>query len=331
VIALRDLARYVDPDVVPANPWGVIEDRKALLSSGRDGSNARPAGSDDELRGWLSSMLVHHRYTPAEAGAALRLTADEVEAAAKRLGVTTTPADGPRPRALAYPGGRHPRIGFLDGAIRPRRETKVSLFAPWADGGYAVADVPEAVWHDAPSGGRELLFLAHTHVPTVWDRQGQTLPPLEWATLPDGSLESSRTLPNKVTLTSRVTPGRDGTRMEFRVTNGSAEPLTGLDVQMCVMLKGLSGFELLSNENKLFQAPFAAAHDANGRRWVITAWEGCRRTWGNPPCPCLHSDPRVPDCPPGASRSVRGWVSFYEGSDIQAELKRLEGRAFVGG
>ena len=28
VIALRDLARYVDPDVVPADPWGVIEERK---------------------------------------------------------------------------------------------------------------------------------------------------------------------------------------------------------------------------------------------------------------------------------------------------------------
>ena len=43
VIALRDLARYVDPTIVPSNPWGVIEDRTGLLSSGRDGSNARPA------------------------------------------------------------------------------------------------------------------------------------------------------------------------------------------------------------------------------------------------------------------------------------------------
>ena len=187
-------------------------------------------------------MLIHHRYTPTEAGAALGLTADEVNAAAKRLGITTNLPNGPRPRVLPYPGGRHPRIGFLDGAIRPRRETKVSIFAPWADGGYAVADVPEAVWHDTPSGRRKLLYLAHTHVPTLWDEQGLSLPPLEWATTPDGSFEVSRTLPNKVTLTSRVTPGRDGTRMEFRVTNGSNRALTGLDVQMCVMLKGLDGF-----------------------------------------------------------------------------------------
>jgi peptidoglycan/xylan/chitin deacetylase (PgdA/CDA1 family) len=331
VIAMRDLSRYVDPTVVPSEPWGVIEDRRRLVSTGRDGSNARPAGSDADLRGWLTSMLVHHRYTSAEAGAALGLTADDVDAAAKRLGVTAELLNEPRPRVLPYPGGRHPRVGFLDGAIRPQRETKISLFAPWIDGGYAVADVPEAVWHDTPSGARKLLYLAHTHVPTLWDELGQTLPPLEWATTSDGSFEVSRTLPNKVILTSRVTPGQDGARMEFRVTNGSTATLTGLDVQMCVMLKGLDGFGLPSNDNKLFQPPFAAAHDASGGRWVITAWEGCKRAWGNASCPCLHSDPRVPDCPSGESRSVRGWASFFEGPDIQAELKRLAGVAFIGG
>ncbi len=331
VIALRDLARYVNPAVVPSDPWGVIADRKRLLGSGRDGANARPARSEEDLRDWLTSMLVHHRYTPTEAGAALGLTAGEVTAAVKRLGIKTEQPPEARPLVLPYPGGRHPRIGFLDGAIRPQRETKASLFAPWADGGYAVADVPEAAWHNTPAGQRKLLYLAHTHVPTLWDEQGQTLAPLEWTRNPDGSLELSRALPNKVTLTSRVLPGRDGTRMQFRVTNGSTATLTGLDIQMCVMLKGLSGFELLSNENKVFQSPFAAAHDASGRRWIITAWEGCKRAWGNAPCPCLHSDPRVPDCPPGESRSVRGWVSFYEGTDIQAELTRLAGVAFGGG
>ena len=116
--------------------------------------------------------------------------------------------------------------------------------------------------------------------------------------------------------------------MTFRVTNGSSELLSGLDVQMCVMLKSLKGFEALSNENKVFASPFAAARDASGRRWIITAWEPCKRAWGNAPCPCLHSDPKVPDCPPGESREVHGWVSFYEGTDIQGELKRLASLAF---
>ncbi len=33
VIALRDLSRYVDKKIVPANPWGVIEDRQRQLAS----------------------------------------------------------------------------------------------------------------------------------------------------------------------------------------------------------------------------------------------------------------------------------------------------------
>jgi hypothetical protein len=39
---------------------------------------------------------------------------------------------------------------------------------------------------------------------------------------------------------------------------------------MCVMLKALQGFEQRTNENKRFQTPFAVAHDATGRRWIIT-------------------------------------------------------------
>jgi hypothetical protein len=50
VIALRDLARFVDPSVVPSNPWRVIEDRKGLLSYGRDAPNDRPARSSTGAR-----------------------------------------------------------------------------------------------------------------------------------------------------------------------------------------------------------------------------------------------------------------------------------------
>jgi hypothetical protein len=193
----------------------------------------------------LDNALVRHRFTAAEAGAALGLAADEVTAAATRLGIDPLKRPGPKPGdpllVLPYPGGRHPRTGFRDGAIRPQRETKASVFAPWADGGYAVADVPEAVWFEPAPKKPELLYLAHTHVPTTWDRQKVTLDPLEWTRNKDGSLTLERRLPNKVTLASKVVPGRDGVRMEFRVTNGTDQRLTGLRVQMCVMLAGLTG------------------------------------------------------------------------------------------
>jgi hypothetical protein len=305
--------------------------REPMTDTPREGDNARPAKDDAELRYWLENALVYHRFTSAEAGAALGLTADDVTAAAKKLGIDPARRPDRKPAdpllVLPYPGGRHPRIGFRDGAVRPQRETKASVFAPWADGGYVVADVPEAVWFE-PAGKPELLYLAHTHVPTVWDRQKVTLDPLEWTRHKDGSLSLERTLPNKVTLASKVVPGKDGVRMEFRVTNGSDQRLTGLRVQMCVMLAGLSGFEKQTNDNKVFASPFAACRDAAGKRWVITGWERCGRAWGNPPCPCLHADPVVEDCPPGQSRRVRGWLSFFEGADVDAELKRLKAVAF---
>jgi peptidoglycan/xylan/chitin deacetylase (PgdA/CDA1 family) len=332
VIAMRDLAKYVDSEIVPNDPFGVIEDRKKLIASKREGTNARPAKSDDDLRYWLENMLVHHRFTPTEAGAALGLTAEMVASETKRLGID--PQNRPERKSsdplqvLPYPGGRHPRVGFRDGAIRPQRETKASVFAPWMNGGYAVADVPEAVWFEPVAKKPELLYLAHTHVPTTWDRQNVTLESMDWARNRDGSLSLERRLPNKVNLKSTVIPGRDGVRMTFQVTNDSDKTLTGLRVQMCVMLAGLTGFEKRTNENKIFASPFAACRDDTGKRWIITGWERCGRAWGNPPCPCLHADPVVENCPPGQSRMVRGWLSFYEGTDLNAEITRLKPIAF---
>src|SRR2546421_7976864 len=144
-------------------------------------------------------------------------TADEVMAAAKRLGIDPAKENERGDRSplliLPCPGGRHPRIGFLDGAIRPQRETKVSVFAPWKDGGYAVVDVPEAIWWDNDRK-RELLYLAHVHVPTTWDRLGKRLGPLEWQRKDNGVLVSERRLPNGVRFGATVTPLKDGVKME---------------------------------------------------------------------------------------------------------------------
>ena len=58
---------------------------------------------------------------------------------------------------------------------------------------------------------------------------------------------------------------------------------------------------------------------------MITAWTPNHRTWGNAPCPCLHSDPKFPDCAPGETQRLKGWLSFYEGEDVQAEFRRIDG------
>jgi hypothetical protein len=286
--------------------------------------NARRPTDQGELQFWLDNMLVHHRYSMAEVTAATGLSSAEITDARQRSKIDPSakphrPADAPL-LVLPYPGGRHPRIGFLEGAVNPQRETKLSVFAPWADGGYAVADTPEAIWMQTDV--RELLYLAHTHVPTHWTKLGVTLPRLEWRKTDDG-WQVERTLPNKVAFGARARPTPDHVRMEMWLSNGTDKRLQGLVVQNCVMLKGLSGFEQQTNDNKLFRQPYVACHNADKSRWIITAWQPCQRAWGNAPCPCLHSDPKFPDCEPGQTVRLRGWLSFYEGVDIDGELARI--------
>ena len=202
----------------------------------------------------------------------------------------------------------------------PQRETKVSVFTPWDDGGYVVVDVPEAIFSNLG-----LTYLAHTHIPTLWDLQGLSLPRLEWQRRADGSFASERTLPNGIAFGANVRPTTTEVRMDLWLRNGTKAKLTGLRVQNCVMLGYAPGFAAQTNTNKVFQPPYAAVRSEDGRRWVITAWEPVQRCWGNEQCPCLHSDPQFPDCEPGATQHLRGWLSFYEGTEIEAEFQRIEG------
>jgi hypothetical protein len=112
--------------------------------------------------------------------------------------------------------------------------------------------------------------------------------------------------------------------MEMWLTNGTVETLSDLRVQNCVMLKGADGFKAQTNDNKVISNPYVACRSEDGRRWVITAWEPINRPWANPPCPCLHSDPKFPDCPAGQTVRSWGWLSFYEGTDLDAELRRID-------
>ncbi len=282
----------------------------------------RPARSDAELRAWLENMIWYHHFTVSEAGSVLGLKEEEVQAALKKFQISAAtrpkrPMDAPL-LVLPYPGGRHPRIGFLDGAIRPQRETKVSVFTPWDEASYVVVDVPEAIWSNLG-----LTYLAHTHVPTIWTKQKIDLPRQEWVKRGDGSLVSERRLPNGIVFGARVIPTREAVRMELWLTNGTREKLSDLRVQNCVMLKGAAGFEQQNNDNKVMHSPYATCRSRDGKRWIITAWDHPHRTWANEQCPCLHSDPKFPDCAPGETKQLHGWLSFYEGKDIEAELKRI--------
>ena len=282
----------------------------------------RPISDDMALKSWLQNMVWHHRYSAEETQQVTGLNAEELAEKLRQFEISAENRP-PRPTGkqfvLPYPGGRHPRIGFLEGAIDPQRETKLSVFCPWDDHSYAVMDVPEAIWSNLG-----LTYLAHTHVDTIWTKQGLQLPQQEWDVLPDGNFVIERKLPNGIVFGAKVIPLKDHVRMKMWLTNGTDKPLTDLRVQNCVMLKGAAGFEQLTNENKVFQRGYAIAGSPDKTKWMISGWDPVHRAWGNTKCPCLHSDPKFEDCPPGETKWLRGWFSFYEGADINTEVDRIE-------
>lgn len=305
--------------------WGDLNDTPAWLRTqvGELLTDFRRPANDNDLRFWLENMTLFHRFTSGEMSAATGLTLDEIAEAQSRFGLAGQPAPPRMPneplRVLPYPGGRHPRLGFFDGAVMPQRETKVSVFTPWDDGGYVVVDVPEAIFSNLG-----LTYLAHTHIPTMWNLQNIVLPRLEWQRHPDGSLTSERVLPNGIAFGATVRSTATEVRMDLWLRNGTKEQLRGLRVQTCVMLGYAPGFQAQTTTNKVFQPPYAAVRSHEGRRWILTAWDPVQRCWGNEWCPCLHSDPQFPDCAPGETQRLRGWLSFYEGTRIESEFARIE-------
>ncbi|MBL9137612.1 MAG: hypothetical protein JNK85_17205 [Verrucomicrobiales bacterium] len=309
---------------VPSPTDGSQDPIEGGLSPGVVVGNGRRPPDDVDLRDWLNNMVTHHRFTPDEAALAMDMTAAEVRQALRRFEIPETadssvPSDPAAPLSvLPYPGGRHPRLGFFDGAIAPQRETKASVFLPWDRTAYVVVDVPEAIFSNLG-----LTYLAHTHIPTIWDPQGIRLPTLEWRRTGSGTLVMERSLPNGIAFGSEVSSQTNGVRFRLWLRNGTTNALSGLRVQNCVMLGRAPEFAPQTLTNKVFSAPFAAVKSRHGQRWVITAWQHCGRAWGNEQVPCLHSDPVFPDCAPAQTVQVKGWLSFFEGAAVQPEFERL--------
>jgi len=305
-------------DLDPKVPLTEYEDKSKPI-----GANCRVSRTTADLRYWLDNMVFYHRFTNEEVSAAAGLAIPKIDAVKRRFDISAynrpKRSAGARILVLPYPGGRHPRIGFLEGAIEPQRETKFSVFTPWDADSYVVVDVPEAIWSNLG-----LTYLAHTHIDTIWTKQGIELEKLEWNRHPGGRLDIERKLPNGISFGVEVRPGKDAVLMEMWVANGTDEKLTDLRIQNCVMTKMAKGFEQQTNDNKVLTNPYAACRSKDGKRWIITAWEGCLRPWANDKCPCFHSDPKFDDLEPGQKARLRGGLWFYEGADIEAEFERIE-------
>jgi hypothetical protein len=288
--------------------------------------NARPFKNTQDREAWLENMIVHHRFTPEEVSAATGLSLEDAKRSVTELQRKSNlklskqaKLPGELLKVLPYPGGRHPRIGFLEGAIDPQRETKLSIFTPWDEQSYVVADVPEAIWSNLG-----LTYLAHKHIDTIWTKQKIDLPKLEWERLPNGDYRIERILPNGLRFGTHARSTPEAVLMKMWLSNGTTSALSDLRVQNCVMLKATQGFAAQTNSNKVTEGPFQACHSDVGERWIITAWKPLHRAWANAPVPCLHSDPKFPDTNRGENQLLYGLVSFFEGKDIHGEFKRLD-------
>ena len=289
----------------------------------REGGNFRMPVGDDDCRYWLLNMVNRHGYSVREVGLATgfpdTLVRSMIDRYCESAELARTPRNDGVLSIYPYPGGRHPRKGFQDGALSPQRETKISIFSPWNSRSYVVADVPEAIFSNLG-----LLYLAHSHIPTIWDKKGIRLDPLEWCRDSSNSLSIRRQLPDGIEFGTRVRA--DAMSVEFQqwLINLSSNSLTRLRVQNCVLLNRLSGFKAQSNRNKIFRAPYVACESAQRNRWIIVAWDPCYRVWANPLCPCIHSDSYFADCRPGERTEIKGRVWFYVGADIDNEFRRLD-------
>lgn len=283
--------------------------------------------ADSDLRFWLKNMVWYHDYSIEEITSATRMQPGEIETALRKYDISRAtrpaPTSGGPLKVLPYPGGRHPRIGFLDGAIDPMRGTKFSVFLPWPKSGYVVVDLPEAVWANG-----ELIFLAHTHIPTFWDKKGIKIKNIDWTRETGGRLTERRVLPDGVAIESRVIPRNDSVDMELKITNGSERALREMRAQVCIMLKGAPDFNAQSDDKKLLVDEVVAAGSRDGGRWIVTAWDR-GRPWQNPPVPCIHSDPQFPDCEPGKSVVARGRILFHEGDDIDKRIVRWKAEGLL--
>ena len=288
------------------------------------GCTGAPTSGEDsetlELRYWLENMVWHHRYDVEEVASALGCDVTKAQRYLEEHDVL--PENRPEfiddlgLRILPYPGGRHPRIGFLEGAIDPHRDTKFSVFLPGKDAGYVVVDLPEAIWWN-PASGRELLYLAHTHIPTYRDKRKIVLESFDWTREGDpagregGVIRSTRKLPNGVEFAATARVVGERVEMTLELKNGSKERISGLRTQICVMLKGAPAFNAQIAENKTVQEATAAVRSADGERAIVTEWE-LAKAWQNPPVPCIHSDPVFPDLEPGESRTLTGFLHLVD-------------------
>lgn len=246
---------------------------------------------------------------------------------------------------------RHAKgIRILPGQWRPHYafEQIAWISPPWPSQDYLWLDFPEAIFSDLG-----LIYLSHVNpdFPVVFPN----LPRVPWQSN-GNTLSFSRVLPNGVEFGGSIVANTKSTvALELIITNGSAEPLTGIRLQTCVYLRAIKEFSDFSMTNKYVHLPetnwvdFEQAQFASeigryrigfrgegtavadlplivtqsnmAKRLVAMTWfEASASLMCNPQHPCMHVDPILPDLDPQQSQTIQGEIMFFEGTVEQFEI-----------
>jgi len=320
VIALGDLAKYVDPS--PRNQDPTTQTRYPDNAGKPMEMPQETEATLADFKYWSENMIRWHGFSFEEVGKVVGWTPSEVHLTLSRknlLPVRETLKKEGEILVLPYPGGRHPREGLKEDAVAPMRGTKVSVFPPWEDGGYVVVDLPGALFTDLG-----LTFLAHTDIPTVIDQKDEWIENIDWTRNEDGAFEYKRSLSVNISFGAKVIPDATGANLEFWLYNGTQKSLNQVKAQVSGFLKCATGFNEQTDANKLFDPPIAAVHNSEKTRWILMGFEKCGRAWGAPPCPAMNTDPYFTNCPPGETVRASGRIWFYEGSDVIAQIMKVK-------
>lgn len=315
VIAMRELEEFI-PENLPDDPMLSYRYSSQEVIENMWPPEVRETRKN--LAFWAVNMFADHQYSIAEAKLVTGLTNKRLENLRDSVMMLVSKIKNPKSKNIKiapYPGGRHPRKGFLDGAMDPMRGTKFSVFLPWDSTQYVVVDLPEAIFSNLG-----LTFLAHRHIPTIWDNQFKFIDNVDWQVNADGSLENTWVLPNGISLGAIARPLETEVQMDLWLANGTNQRLDSLNTQVCVMLKEADGYTQLDNLYKVFCPKTVAVKSANSDQWIVTSWEHTFNCWGNADVPCFHTDPKFPDCQPGDTVRLNGKLWFYEGNNIEEQM-----------
>lgn len=245
-------------------------------------------------------------------------------------------------------------VRILPGRWRPHYpwEQIAWISPPWASQDYLWFDFPEAIFTR-----QGMLFLSHAN-PTVEPPRFPDIEAVPWVTTPTG-LRYERRLPNGFRWIGELKRSRSHVDYYLEFINDSDEAYSEIRLQTCLMLRAAQEFGPYRPDNKFVHVrdrgwmPFEEARklepplgkyrlgwrggpEISDLPVIITKSEEPNRmvamTWfdstyslmQNPPRPCMHADPFVPDLPPGKRATIPGRIWFFEGSieDFEKVIRR---------